>query len=171
MTLVKSLFSDRVKSNPALESDDMRAALIALGVATALTATIGYGFFIPIFFAYIGINTKLGALPTAGLMSIFFILIAIFGKIIGCGTGARPWFDTRRSLTIGVGMIPRAEVALIMATIGLQAGAIGDEIFVMTILMVFVTNLLTPILLKLSFRWAEKKEAGKCEEEAGTAAA
>jgi len=132
---------------------------------------IGYGFFIPIFFAYIGINTRLGALPKAGLMSIFFILIAIFGKIIGCGAGARPWFDTRRSLTIGVGMIPRAEVALIMATIGLQAGAIGDEIFVMTILMVFVTNLLTPILLKLSFRWAERKDAGKCEEDVGTATA
>jgi Kef-type K+ transport system membrane component KefB len=132
---------------------------------------IGYGFFIPIFFAYIGVSTKLGALPKAGVMSIFFILIAIFGKIIGCGAGARPWFDTRRSLAIGVGMIPRAEVALIMATIGLQTGVIGDEIFVMTILMVFVTNLLTPILLKLAFRWAEGKTDEQCEEEVGTATA
>ena len=131
---------------------------------------IGYAFFIPIFFAYIGINTNLGALPQAGLMSLFFILIAIGGKIVGCGIGARPWFDNRRSLAIGVGMIPRAEVALIMATVGLEAGAINDKIFVMTILMVFVTNLLTPILLKLSFRWADRKAEPQCEEELETVA-
>lgn len=124
---------------------------------------IGYGFFIPIFFAYIGVSTRLGAITQAGVMSIAFILIAIFGKILGCGAGARPWFDNRKSIAIGVGMIPRAEVALIMATIGLEAGAIDDRIFVMTILLVFVTNLLTPILLKLAFRWADEKGAKALE--------
>lgn len=116
---------------------------------------IGYGFFIPIFFAYIGISTKLSAIPKAGLSSLFFILIALLGKILGGAAGARPWFDNRRSLAIGVGMIPRAEVALIMATVGLHAGIINDQVFAMTILMVFVTNLLTPLLLKLSFSWAD----------------
>jgi Kef-type K+ transport system membrane component KefB len=129
---------------------------------------IGYGFFIPIFFAYIGVSTKLSALPKAGILSLFFVLIAIIGKVIGCASGARPWFDTRNSLAIGVGMIPRAEVALIMATVGLQAGAIGDEIFVMTILMVFATNLLTPIMLKLAFRWAERRGAAEQKEEVAT---
>jgi Kef-type K+ transport system membrane component KefB len=131
---------------------------------------IGYGFFIPIFFAYIGVSTKLGALPEAGILSLYFILIAIVGKIVGCGAAARPWFDSRKSLAIGVGMIPRAEVALIMATVGLQAGAIDDRIFVITILMVFVTNLLTPILLKFAFKWSDRKEDPRCAEEPETVA-
>jgi len=131
---------------------------------------VGYGFFIPIFFAYIGVNARLGALSQAGLQAVLFLLIAIAGKVIGCGIGARPWFDNRRSLAIGVGMIPRAEVALIMATIGLQAGAIDDSIFVMTIIMVFVTNLLTPILLNMSFRWADKKAPKEGAEESPQAA-
>jgi len=118
---------------------------------------VGYSFFIPIFFAYIGVSARLGALSQAGLLAFLFVTIAIIGKILGCSVGARPWFDTRRSLAIGVGMVPRAEVALIMAAIGLQAGAISDSIFVMTIVMVFVTNLLTPIILKISFKWADKE--------------
>ena len=61
----------------------------------------------------------------------------------------------RESLAIGVGMIPRAEVALIMATLGLQAGIIDARIFAMTVALVFVSNILTPLLLKLSFRWAD----------------
>ncbi|MDI7251073.1 MAG: cation:proton antiporter, partial [Actinomycetota bacterium] len=123
--------------------------------------TIGYGFFIPLFFTYIGVNMKLGALREAGIMSILFLLIAILGKIVGCGLGARPWFSNRSSLAIGVGMIPRAEVALIMATIGLQAGAIGNKVFAMTVLMVFVTNLLTPLLLKLAFRRVGERESAE----------
>jgi Kef-type K+ transport system membrane component KefB len=130
---------------------------------------IGYGFFIPIFFAYLGVNTRLAALSEAGILTLLFLLIAVAGKIAGCGLAARPWFDSRRSLAIGVGMIPRAEVALIMASIGLQAGAIGDDIFAMTVAMVFITNLITPLLLKASFRLAEERKVrGEEAEETST---
>lgn len=123
---------------------------------------VGYGFFIPIFFAYIGVNTELDALGKAGWLIFVFAGMAIFGKIAGCGLSARFWFDTRRSVAIGIGMIPRAEVALIMATMGLGAGVIDQRVFVMTVSMVFLTNILTPILLKLSFKQVDK--AGQAQE-------
>ncbi len=117
---------------------------------------IGYGLLIPVFFAYIGVNTQLDALARAGWPVFAFLGIAILGKIAGCGGMARAWFGIRESLAVGVGMIPRAEVALIMATLGLQAGIIDAGIFAMTVTLVFVSNILTPILLKLSFRWADR---------------
>lgn len=117
---------------------------------------IGYGLPIPVFFAYIGVNTQLSALVQAGWPVLAFLGIAILGKIVGCGGMACIWFGSRESLAIGVGMIPRAEVALIMATLGLQAGIIDARIFAMTVALVFVSNILTPILLKLSFRWADR---------------
>ena len=118
----------------------------------------GYGFFIPVFFAYIGVSTELGALAKAGALTFVFAGIAIVGKIVGCGLAARIWFDTKKSIAIGVGMIPRAEVALIMATMGLGAGVIDQRVFVMTVSMVFLTNILTPVLLKFSFKQADKGE-------------
>jgi Na+:H+ antiporter len=114
---------------------------------------VGYGIFIPVFFAYIGVNTDLSALGKAGYPVLVFLGIAIFGKIIGCGIAARFWFKTKESVAIGVGMIPRAEVALIMATLGLHSGIIDSTIFSMTVVTVFVTNILTPILLRLAFGW------------------
>jgi Kef-type K+ transport system membrane component KefB len=124
-------------------------------VISEKTSIVGYGFFIPIFFAFIGVNTELSALLKAGSLTVIFVAIAIFGKILGCGIAARPWFKTRQSLAIGVGMIPRAEVALIMATVGLNAGAIDNRIFIMTVTMVFVTNIVTPIFLKMAFKGVE----------------
>lgn len=119
---------------------------------------IGYGFFIPIFFAYIGVTTDISALTNAGWLVLVFLGIAVLGKIFGCGVAARPWFKTRESLAIGVGMIPRAEVALIMASLGLHAGIINSSVFTMTVVTVFVTNILTPILLRLAFGKVKKEE-------------
>jgi Na+:H+ antiporter len=127
-------------------------------VISEKVSVVGYGFFIPIFFAYIGVSTSLSSLVKAGYAVLAFIGIAIIGKVIGCAAVARPWFNTRESIAIGTGMIPRAEVALIMATLGLHAHVIDSKIFAMTVAMVFVTNILTPILLRLAFRWVQAHE-------------
>jgi Kef-type K+ transport system membrane component KefB len=55
------------------------------------------------------------------------------------------------ALRVGVGMIPRGEVALILASAGLKVGAVGSQLFSMTVVTVFFTSLLTPPLLKLVF--------------------
>ncbi len=135
---------------------------------SAKARTVGYALLIPVFFAYIGVNTDLGALGRAGWPVLAFLSIAILGKIIGCGAAARFWFNSRESLAVGVGMIPRAEVALIIATLGLEAGIIETRIFAMTVTLVFVSNILTPLLLKLSFRRVDGGRDDSIEEPAPT---
>jgi len=114
---------------------------------------IAYSIFTPVFFINIGLVVSFGNLGGSILLSIVIIIGAIIGKVVGCGIGAKfSNFTARESLQIGVGMIPRSEVALIVTNLGLRLGAIGDEIFTSIILMVLVTTLVTPLLLKLAFR-------------------
>ncbi len=120
---------------------------------------IGYGLLIPMFFVYTGAQLDVGDFlnPDALMLAGVILLIAIVGKILGRGIGARiggfPW---RKAWQMGVGSIPRMEVALVSLTIAIHAGAIQPQhinLF-MTATMVFVTvtTLLTPPLLKLSFK-------------------
>jgi Kef-type K+ transport system membrane component KefB len=79
--------------------------------------------------------------------------IAIATKILGCGSGALLCrFRPQEALTVGVGMVSRGEVALITATIGLQAGLITPSLFSVVILIALVTTLVTPLLLKLVYQ-------------------
>jgi Kef-type K+ transport system membrane component KefB len=114
-------------------------------------SSIGYGFLIPLFFVWCGVKTNLH-LVAGSWLALFFLLISIANKIIGCGGGAilagmRP----RDALKVGVGMIPRMEVALIIASIGVSSGVVGPQLLSMTVLVVVVTSLLTPFLLKRTF--------------------
>ncbi len=112
---------------------------------------VSYMIFSPIFFASIGIKTELHGM-TANLLwfSLVLLVVAILTKIIGCGLGAKlmkfSWTD---SLSIGLGMVSRGEVALIVAQKGAQAGLVDSHLFPPIVLMVIVTTLITPILLKL----------------------
>ncbi len=114
---------------------------------------IGYSFFIPLFFAYVGIEANFhGVFHLSPLFLLIFLGIAIVSKIIGCGGGALLCgFRPGEALTVGVGMISRGEVALITATIGLQAGLIDASLFSMVIMITLVTTLVTPLLLKLVY--------------------
>ena len=77
-------------------------------------------------------------------------VVAILTKVIGCGLGARlTGFGGYDSLGIGLGMVSRGEVALIVAQKGEQAGLIDPHMFPPIVLVVIVTTLVTPILLKL----------------------
>jgi Kef-type K+ transport system membrane component KefB len=80
------------------------------------------------------------------------------GKIIGCGLGARvSGFNTRESLRVGVGMVSRGEVGLIVAAVGLESGLIDSIVFASIVLVVLVTTLVTPVMLRYAFRGKEQE--------------
>ena len=119
---------------------------------------IAYSLFTPIFFINIGLSVKIGNFMEVLGLSIAVILAAILGKVIGCGIGAKiSKLSNREALQISIGMIPRAEVALIITNLGLKLGIIGKDVFTAIILMVLVSTIITPPLLKLSFRSSENK--------------
>lgn len=120
---------------------------------------ISYMLFSPIFFASIGIKTTLQGMNSSlfGFCAILLV-VAIFTKIAGCGLGAKVCgFSNYESLSVGIGMISRGEVALIVAQKGAQSGLIEPVLFPAIVVVVIVTTLITPILLKLVM--SEKKKA------------
>lgn len=118
-------------------------------IASKINIT-SYMFFTPIFFASIGIKTVItGMSQELILFTLALLIVAILSKIVGCGLGAKICgFSNMDSLAIGVGMISRGEVALIVAQKGEQAGLISSTLFPAIVLVVIVTTLITPILLK-----------------------
>lgn len=109
-------------------------------------------FFIPIFFIGIGMSVNIFEAISAIKIGSVIILIAILSKVIGSGLGAKlSGFSSDQSLQIGIGMVPRAEVAIIIANLGLGIGLISHKMMATTILMVVITTLITPSLLKWSF--------------------
>lgn len=119
-----------------------------------------YMFFTPIFFASIGIKTVItGMSQELILFTLALLIVAILSKIVGCGLGAKICgFSNMDSLAIGVGMISRGEVALIVAQKGEQAGLISPTLFPAIVLVVIVTTLITPILLKAVVYMKEQKQ-------------
>jgi len=123
---------------------------------------IAYTLFTPVFFINIGLVVELNHIGGSIGLSVVIIVAAILSKIIGCGFGAKiSKFSGRESLQIGIGMIPRSEVALIVTNLGLNIGIIGDEIFASIILMVLVTTIITPTLLKMAFGKDKTVEGAK----------
>lgn len=112
---------------------------------------MNYMFFSPIFFASIGIKTALrGVNAEIIIFSLVLLVVAVLSKMIGCGLGARACgFRGRSALAVGVGMVSRGEVALIVAQKGAVVGLVDTHIFPAIVLVVIVTTLITPILLKM----------------------
>lgn len=109
-----------------------------------------YLFFSPVFFASIGIKTELtGMTMSLVLFSVLLLLVAIVTKIMGCGLGARlTGFSNSDSFHIGIGMVSRGEVALIVAQKGYNMGLLNGHLFSPIVLVVIVTTIITPVLLK-----------------------
>ena len=121
-------------------------------------ASLGH-IFVPVFFLYIGITTDLSAMFDARVIAIALLLsaVAIIGKI-AAAVGA---FGTKSDkLVIGFGMLPRGEVGLIFATIGLKVGALSEEMYGSILFVVLLTTLLAPPLL----RWRLGKESVVVED-------
>lgn len=113
-----------------------------------------YMIFGPIFFVNIGLKTSFSDM-TGELMvfSILFVIVSLITKIIGCGLTAKlaknSWKD---SLKVGVGMMTRGEVALIVASKGLNVGLMDQKYFVAVILLIICSSVVTPIILKLLYK-------------------
>jgi Kef-type K+ transport system membrane component KefB len=107
---------------------------------------------VPVFFATMGMLVNFSAILPVLKIGLVYSLLAIVSKVAGCGLPALfCGFNRHGAIRIGVGMLPRGEVALIVAGIGLTTGAIGQDIFGIAILMTCITTLLGPILLSGSF--------------------
>ena len=108
--------------------------------------TLASGFFATMFFMSLGLRVRLFAIAPA-LLAVF-LLLAVVTKVAGCGLGARlgglGWDDV---LTVGVGMIPRGEVALIVASIGYDRGILSTSMFSLLVLVAIGTTVVTPPLL------------------------
>ena len=110
---------------------------------------LGYSLFIPLFFVEVGMRIELGYVLHAGIFAVVYTLAAVVSKVIGCGIGAKlAGFDWDSSLKIGVGMVPRMGVELAMLAVAMASGAIGPDALTVVILVVFVTTVITPPLLK-----------------------
>ncbi|MHB9024674.1 MAG: cation:proton antiporter [Armatimonadota bacterium] len=111
-----------------------------------------YALFVPIFFMNIGLSADIGSLGGSVLFVLLLVGVAIFSKLVGCGAGAQfTGFTTREATRVGAGMISRGEVGLIIAQIGLVAGAITENIYTAVVVMVLATTVITPILLHRLF--------------------
>ena len=114
---------------------------------------LSYAFFVPIFFVNIGLSIDLRQVSLAALWLMLAItLLAVIGKILGSGLGARLGkFSWLESLQLGIGMVSRGEVGLIVASIGLSAGHLTDDAFSAVVGMILITTLITPPLLRATF--------------------
>ena len=112
-----------------------------------------YIIFGPIFFVGIGLKTNLGDLNMSIIwFAIAFVIVALIGKIIGCGVTAKLCrFNKWESLKIGIGMMTRGEVALIVSQKGLNAGLMDASYFTAVIMLILASSILTPIFLKLLY--------------------
>ena len=112
-----------------------------------------YTLFAPVFFASIGLKTDISGLtPTILLFSACFVIVALLTKIIGCGLAAKACrFNWSDSLKVGVGMMTRGEVALIVAQKGLDIGVVDSVYFTAVILLIVVSSVATPLVLKALF--------------------
>lgn len=113
-----------------------------------------YMLFSPVFFANIGITTKFSSINTAMILfGIMFIIAGLLGKVVGCSLTARLYkFNTKDSLKIGVGMMARAEVALVCAQKGVDAGIISSDIMPFILILIIISSFATPIILKQLYK-------------------
>jgi Kef-type K+ transport system membrane component KefB len=125
-------------------------------------SALAYGFFVPIFFVNIGLSVDVTSLKAGLGLAIIIILAAVTGKLLGAGLGARlAGFTWRESWQLGMGMVPRAEVSLIAASLGMQAGLVSEKELSAIVGMVLICTLITPPTLRMLFKYTkEQKEPG-----------
>jgi Kef-type K+ transport system membrane component KefB len=109
--------------------------------------------FVPLFFIVAGSQVNPYAMLTGNFLLMGVLgVVAIVSKLYGCGIPAQ-WFlkDKERGLRVGYGMISRGEIGLVIANIGTTYGIFGDEVYVALVVVIFITTLLPPFLLKRSY--------------------
>ncbi len=136
-------------------------ALAGTPVAPAIRDRLnhaGESFCVPIFFVAIGLAADLRTVGPVLPLALALLVVAVLGKFIGSGIGARlGGLDGRSSVLVGTGMIARGEVALVAATLGLQSGAIGAGLYGAIVLIALATTVITPVGLAAWARWATRQ--------------
>ncbi len=134
--------------------------------------SIAYGLVVPIFFVYTGAMLDLRVFASRDALTLAAVLsiIAVIGKVAGRGFGAiiMGW-DFKKSLQMGIGSIPRTEVALVDLMVAIHGGAIpqsdAQKFIAATLIFITVSVLITPPLLKWAFREdVEAMKRGEMEE-------
>ncbi len=122
--------------------------------------TLSYLMLSPVFFASIGLKVDLPAMtPALLLFTLSYVVIAVITKVVGCGVGAKLCgYRTCTCVQIGVGMVSRGEVALIVASQGMQVGLIGANFVGPMVIVVIATTIITPILQKIVYNNSPKVE-------------
>lgn len=121
---------------------------------------IAYGLFVPIFFGVLGARIDFGILKDGGLFAMAFVLTGILAKFLGGTLGAKIiGYPVMKAFVLGTGLIPRAGVGLVIASLALSAGIIDEKIFAAVVGMVAVTVIFTPLVLKYAIQILETKES------------
>jgi Kef-type K+ transport system membrane component KefB len=108
-------------------------------------------FLVPFFFLFVGISVDVASFGDVLVVAVLVTLLAIATKFIGCGLGARS-LGGKSATVIGVGMIPRGEVGIIVASIGLSMAVISHSMFSVVVFMSMATTIVAPPLLTWAFR-------------------
>lgn len=112
---------------------------------------------VPFFFVVMGARVDFATLPNVAPAAIVITVVAIISKLIGCSLGAISRGE-RTALTVGAGMIPRGEVGIVVAMIGLNMGTIGLDTYSIIVLVSIATTLYAPFLIRTVIRAESKKE-------------
>lgn len=112
-----------------------------------------YEVFVPFFFVIIGSQVQISHFADINIVMLTLVVtvIAIVSKIVGCGLPALN-LGRKISLRVGIGMVPRGEVGIIVALLGLNLKVIPDSLYSVIIMMSIITTLITPSLIKLTFK-------------------
>jgi Kef-type K+ transport system membrane component KefB len=150
-----SWWTERIHLHAVFGAFVMGAAMPRGVVAKSIVARtqpLAVALFLPLFFTYSGLNTRLGLLDASGLwlIALGVLAAAIVGKGVACWGAARiSGISNREAVGIGVLMNARGMMELIIINIGLERGVISPEIFAMLAIMAIVTTLMTSPIFEL----------------------
>lgn len=129
------------------ETVDHRVHTLSQGIAELM---------VPFFLVDIGLHFNVRALadPSTMWLALLILLAAVVSKIAGCGLGALS-LGRRGAIRVGIGMVPRGEVGMVVAQIGMAIGVVEHAVYAVIVFMAVMTTLVAPPLLKWSFRDVE----------------
>lgn len=114
---------------------------------------ISFGFLIPLFFVNVGLSTSISTLPSSLSLIFVFVLIDIFGTLIGTVMGVLLSKGTlKEGMIVGWGVIPKGDTELVIATLAFNSGLIGASIFTAIITVALISTFISPIVFKILIR-------------------
>jgi Kef-type K+ transport system membrane component KefB len=114
---------------------------------------------VPFFFVVMGARVDLANFSSVVPFTIVITVVAILSKLIGCSLGAVSRGE-RTAMIVGAGMVPRGEVGIVVAMIGLNMGTIGQATYTVIVMVSIVTTLYAPFLIKTVVKAESKKKGG-----------